>query len=353
MPQRTWDLGMLLAVAVAVAATLARADPTCATHTQRSPWADVPMGKPDKILGLNQAFKDDASPDKMNLGVGAYRDAEGRPRVLDVVREAERRMAAADLNKEYAPIGGLSDFLNPALRLMYGSESSALREGRLARVQAISGTGACRLAGELYRRTLGEGTPVLLPNPTWPNHVAIFRDAGLDVRSYRYWSAETLGLDIDGMVKDIAEAPAGSIVLLHACAHNPTGVDPTREQWLRVAEAVEQGGHVVLFDSAYQGFASGDPDADAFAVRLFEERGHRLTLAQSFAKNFGLYGERVGSLSVVTDSPDEAQRVESLLRLIIRPMYSNPPIHGARIVATVLNDDVRAPVCRCRSRRGN
>ena len=170
------------------------------------------------------------------------------------------------------------------------------------------------------------------------NHVAIFKEAGLDVRRYRYYNAKTNGLDYGGMLEDLDGAPDGSIILLHACAHNPTGCDPTMEQWKAISDKIGAKSHHVFFDSAYQGFASGDAEADASALRLFVEEGHNVALAQSFAKNFGLYGERTGTFSVVTNGPEEREAVMSQLRLIIRPMYSSPPIHGANIVRTVLDD---------------
>jgi len=346
--------GLLVAAATGVGSV--RADPTCksaaaAPAKRPSPWAEVPMGKPDAILGLNQAFNDDPSPSKMNLGVGAYRDAEGKPRVLEVVRTAEKILAEKKLNKEYAPIGGLPDFVDRAVKLMLGTDAASVVEGRVAAVQTISGTGACRVAAELYSRVLGKGTRVYVPSPTWANHHALLAAAGLEVHPYRYWSPETLGLDLEGMLADLRGAPEGSVVLLHACAHNPTGVDPTAEQWVAIAEALEDSSLHAFFDAAYQGFASGDPERDAHAVRLFAARGHRLVLAQSFAKNFGLYGERAGCLSVVCQDPEERARVLSALSLVIRPMYSSPPIHGARIVSTILGDEELTQAWReeCRS----
>jgi aspartate aminotransferase len=322
-------------------------------------WKDVPQGADDPILGLNQAFGADPSPDKISLGVGAYRDAQGKPIVLRAVRAAEERIMAAAMPKEYAPIAGMADYVKLAVALMLGDNSSALAEGRIAAVQTLSGTGACRVAAELLARFPSADPSadpagarvVLVPEPTWSNHWNVFGDAGLAVRGYRYWKPSTLGLDLEGMLADLRAAPKGSTVLLHACAHNPTGVDPTLDQWAQISDACEERGLRILFDSAYQGFASGDPERDAAAVRLFVERGHPIMLAQSFAKNFGLYGERVGALSVVTSSVTEAKRVDSQLKLVIRPMYSSPPLHGARIVSTVLADQVRArprPQAPCR-----
>ena len=305
-----------------------------------SQWAGVPQAPPDAILGLVDAFNKDTDPNKVSLSVGAYRTDEGKPHVLPSVKEAERRVVESGMNKEYAGIGGVEQFTSLAREFALGKDSSALQEKRVATVQTLSGTGACRVIGDLYSRFLGKNAPIYLPEPSWGNHAAIFKDAGLDVRRYRYWDPQTVSLDLDGMLEDLAAAPAGSAVLLHACAHNPTGIDPTHDQWRTISKALlpRQGEVTLFFDSAYQGFASGDAEEDAFALRHFVNEGHNLALAQSFAKNFGLYGERVGLLSVLGADEDEAGRIASQLKIIIRPMYSNPPVHGARIVAEVLSD---------------
>lgn len=309
-----------------------------------STWANVPMGPPDPILGLTAAFNEDTNPKKALFGVGAYRDAKNKPHVLDCVRKAEQAIVDAKMNKEYLGIIGLPDFVQLAVKLMLGPD--AYKDGNIAAVQTLSGTGGCRLAGDFYARFLGKGTPFYLPNPSWANHKNIFTDAGLDVKQYRYWEPKRLGLDLEGMLADIAQMPPKSAILLHACAHNPTGVDPTPEQWAKISDALLQKDVRVLFDAAYQGFASGDPERDAAAVRMFQQRGHKFMLVQSFAKNFGLYGERVGALSVICDDADEAKRVDSQLKILIRPLYSNPPVHGARIVAKILADPVSARVLR-------
>jgi aspartate aminotransferase len=299
------------------------------------------MGPPDPILGLTAAFNEDKNPKKQLFGVGAYRDAQNKPFVLECVRTAEAAIVAAKMNKEYLGIVGLPDFVTLAVKLMLGPD--AYKDGNIAAVQTLSGTGGCRLAGDFFARFLGKETPFYLPNPSWANHKNIFTDAGLAVKTYRYWDKATLGLDLGGMLADIAAMPAGSALLLHACAHNPTGVDPTEAQWAQIADALAKKPDVrILFDAAYQGFASGDPERDAAAVRMFKARGLPFILVQSFAKNFGLYGERVGALSVVCADADEAKRVESQLKILIRPFYSNPPAHGARIVAKILGDPVRA-----------
>jgi len=322
--------------------SLHRAAPLSAGIHRRmaSQWANVPMGPPDAILGLVDAFNKDTSPDKVSLSVGAYRTDEGKPLVLPSVKEAERRVVESGMNKEYSTIGGIEQFTNLARAFAFGKDSPALAEKRVASVQTLSGTGACRVIGDFYAKFLGKGAPIYLPKPSWGNHANIFRDSGLDVRGYRYWDSNKLSLDLDGMLADLADAPAGSAVLLHACAHNPTGVDPTHEQWRTISSALlaRKGELALFFDSAYQGFASGDAEADAFALRHFVKEGHTFALAQSFAKNFGLYGERVGVLNVVGEDTDEAARIASQLKIIIRPMYSNPPVHGARIVTEVLGD---------------
>ncbi len=303
-------------------------------------WSKVPLGPPDKIFGLVEAFKQDEDPRKQSLVVGAYRTEEGNPWVLPSIRAAEEKVMAAHMNKEYTTIGGVPEYVELSRKFAFGKDSPALAEGRVASVQALSGTGSLRLIGEYYAKFLGQGSPIYLPNPTWGNHANIFRSCGLDVREYRYWDPKTLGLDLEGMLADLKAAPAGSAVLLHAVAHNPTGVDPTKEQWARIcAELKARSSELaLLFDCAYQGFASGDAEDDAFSLRHFVNEGVPFALAQSFAKNFGLYGERAGCVSFSCADADEAARVASQLKIIIRPMYSNPPVHGARIVAAVLSD---------------
>jgi len=316
---------------------------TSTAFSMKSPsyLTDIPMGAPDAILGIAENFKSCTSPSKVNVCVGAYRDESGKPWILPSVRAAERIMLDSPTsNKEYASIIGDVPFLNLALRFAYGDASSSTTRP-LAGVQTLSGTGACRIGGEFLARFSPPGQKkIYIPDPTWGNHIAIFRDAGLEVHRYRYYNPRTNALDMDGMVEDLSAAPPGSVVLLHACAHNPTGCDPTHEQWRRLSELCKEKELRVFFDSAYQGFASGDAEADGFALRLFVEEGHgALMLAQSFAKNFGLYGERCGTLSVVTGGEEERERVMSQLKLIIRPMYSSPPVHGSSIVRTVLESD--------------
>ncbi|CAM9546945.1 unnamed protein product [Laminaria digitata] len=302
-------------------------------------WSDMPMGPPDPILGLTEAFNKDTDPKKVSLGVGAYRGDDGKPCVLNTVRKAEKLVLEKALNHEYAGIAGVPEFTKLSLAFAYGKDSPALKENRVAGVQTLSGTGACRVAGDLFARFRGAGSAIYLPNPTWGNHIPIFKNAGLDVRKYRYYDPKTVGLDFEGLLADVRAAEDESIFLLHACAHNPTGVDPTREQWAELSKLMKSKKQIAFFDCAYQGFASGDAEKDAWAIRRFVDDGHCLVLAQSFAKNFGLYGERIGALSVVCNDADEAARVASQLKLVIRPMYSSPPVYGARLVAEILSDE--------------
>jgi aspartate aminotransferase, mitochondrial len=243
---------------------------------------------------------------------------------------------SAHLNKEYAGITGVPEFTKATALLAYGEGSSALN--RVAITQSISGTGALRIGGAFLERWYPGAKKIYIPTPSWANHAAVFKDSGLTIEKYRYYNKDTIGLDFEGMVADIKGAPKGSIFLLHACAHNPTGVDPTPEQWKEISKAVKSGEHFAFFDMAYQGFASGDTDKDAFALRHFIEQGHNVALAQSFAKNMGLYGERVGAFSIVCADAEEKKRVDSQIKILVRPLYSNPPIHGARIASEILND---------------
>ena len=227
-------------------------------------------------------------------------------------------------------------FVDLALKFGYGEDCVPLKEGRIQGVQALSGTGGLRVMGELLRRHGHK--EIYVPGSTWGNHIPIFANAGLEVHRYRYYDHEHSDLDFHGMIKDIEEMPTGSVILLHACAQNPTGMDPNMEQWKEISETVLKRKLLPFFDCAYQGFASGNADTDAAAVRMFVEDGHLLAMVQSFSKNFGLYGHRVGALSVVGGDEYEAARVVSQLKMVIRPMYSNPPRHGARIVSTILSD---------------
>ncbi len=239
------------------------------------------------------------------------------------VAEAAARLHDAKLNNEYAPIAGEPEFAKHAVALAFGADSQLIKDNRIAAIQSVSGTGALRLAGAYIARFWPAGTPkpkVYLPNPTWGNHLPIFADAGLETTYYKYYKPSTKGLDLEGVLADVAAAPEKSVFLFHACAHNPTGVDPSPEQWAKISAAVKAKGHFVILDSAYQGFASGDPVKDTLALRQFAKDGHQFAVAQSFSKNFGLYGQRVGCLSIVTENAKEKSNVESQLKIIARAM---------------------------------
>ncbi|KAK4121619.1 PLP-dependent transferase [Parathielavia appendiculata] len=306
----------------------------------------VPQAPEDPLFGLMRAYKADPSPNKVDLGIGAYRDDNAKPWVLPVVKKADEILRNdPEANHEYLPIAGLAALLGKAAELLLGPSSPAIAEKRVASVQTISGTGAVHLGALFLARFYqiqGVNRTVYLSDPTWANHHQIFTNVGLPIATYPYFSKETKGLDFEGMKAALASAPDGSIILLHACAHNPTGVDPTPEQWREIASLMKAKHHFPFFDTAYQGFASGDLDRDAGAIRLFADEGFELVIAQSFAKNFGLYGERAGCFHYIASpslsSAELTARVSSQLAILQRSEISNPPIYGARIASIVLND---------------
>lgn len=299
-------------------------------------WGNVEPAPKDPILGVTEAFLADPSPSKVNVGVGAYRDDDGKPVVLECVREAEARIAG-NLNMEYLPMGGSIKMVEETLKLAYGEDSEFIKDNRIAAVQALSGTGACRLFADFQKRFRPE-SEIYIPVPTWSNHHNIWRDARVSQKTYHYYHPETRGLHFSAMMDDIKNAPSGSFFLLHACAHNPTGVDPTEEQWREISQLMKAKGHFPFFDMAYQGFASGDPEKDAKSIRIFLEDGHFIGISQSYAKNMGLYGQRVGCVSLLCEDEKRAVAVKSQLQQLARPMYSNPPVHGALLVSIILTD---------------
>ncbi|KIK08729.1 hypothetical protein K443DRAFT_672252 [Laccaria amethystina LaAM-08-1] len=304
-------------------------------------WQEVPLAPPDSIFKLTAAYKADTFGKKVNLGVGAYRDDDSKPWVLPVVKKVTQILLNDEtLDHEYLPITGLPEYTAAAAKLILGPSSVALTEGRTVSVQAISGTGANHLGALFLSRFYRwNGAPrIYLSNPTWANHHAIFKNVGIEPVEYPYYDPKTIGLDFEGFIDSLRAAPERSAFLLHACAHNPTGVDPTEEQWKVIAQVILEKKHYAFFDCAYQGFASGDLDKDAWAVRYFVELGVPLLVCQSFAKNAGLYGERVGALHIVSANPDTATRVKSQLSVLQRSEISNPPSHGARLVSLILND---------------
>eukprot|EP01064_Diplonema_japonicum_P021301 TRINITY_DN30830_c0_g1_i1.p1 TRINITY_DN30830_c0_g1~~TRINITY_DN30830_c0_g1_i1.p1 ORF type:complete len:457 (+),score=100.01 TRINITY_DN30830_c0_g1_i1:57-1373(+) len=307
------------------------------TVEEESIWSHVPQAPPDAVFGIVAEYKRDPCNDKVDLVVGAYRDEDGRPYLLESVSAAEIRIANTKLDKEYLPIDGLKEFRDAAVALALGEDSLAAKEKRVMSIQTLSGTGALQIAAALSHKFSPDST-VYVSNPTWANHRGIFEAAGCKVATYRYWCGESKSLDFDGMVTDLKTASHGSVVVLHLCAHNPTGVDPTRDQWKRIAEVCREKRHRVVFDSAYQGYCSGDLDNDAWAARYFESEGLEFSITQSFSKNMGLYGERVGCFMQVTNTPQVAEALASQAKAIARVTYSNPPKHGARIAAMILTD---------------
>ena len=367
-----------VASVTAAAATAATADTTSSTSSSSSSsstssstssslwWDHIPMGLPDSILGIAQAYRECTNPRKVNICVGAYRDHQGQPYILPSVLQAEWQLlhqsSAATTangvitnNKEYLPIEGDTEFIQKAIQFAYGTDIVQSPDTYIAAVQTLSGTGACRIGGHFLQQFVPKNnsnndedhttnTPAIyIPVPTWGNHWKIFHECGLQTMPYRYYDSSTNQLDFNGLMEDIQQAPDRSIILLHACAHNPTGCDPTPDQWIQIANVMAAKQHVCFFDSAYQGFASGNAEADAWSIRYFVQRKDiPVLLAQSFAKNFGLYGERCGTLSVVCQTPKQYETIVSQLKNIIRPMYSSPPKHGSSIVKTILNDNVLA-----------
>jgi len=312
-------------------------------NAPRSPTllASVPMAPKDPILGVTEAFVADPNPRKVNLGVGVYYDEDGKVPLLESVRRAENERVKSGAPKSYLPIDGLAAYDRAVQALVFGADSPALKEGRIVTVQALGGTGGLKVGADFLRQ-LQPAAQVWISAPSWENHQALFESAGFAVRAYPYYDSKTHGVNVKGMLDALGAAPAGSIVVLHTCCHNPTGADLEREQWGKVLETVMSRGLVPFLDLAYQGFADGI-DPDAYPARLFAGAMQPVFLSSSFSKSFSLYGERVGALSVVAGSSDEAARVLSQLKRIVRTNYSNPPTHGGDLVARVLtNPELRA-----------
>jgi aromatic-amino-acid transaminase len=299
-------------------------------------FSNVELAPRDPILGITEQFVADTSPHKVNLGVGMYYDEQGRLPLLECVAAAEQAMVQAPTARGYLPIDGMADYDRAAQRLAFGDTSPAISEQRVATVQALGGTGALKVAADFLKR-LQPDACVLISDPSWENHRALFTQAGFEVDTYPYYDPASHGVRFEAMLAALNAAPAGTIVVLHACCHNPTGCDLTARQWSEVVAAASSCGWIPLLDMAYQGFGRG-LDEDAAPVRQFVEAGVTCLVATSFSKNFSLYGERVGALSVVCAQREEAQRVLSQLKVRIRANYSNPPTHGAKAVAMVLAD---------------
>jgi len=299
-------------------------------------FSNVELAPRDPILGITEQFAADPSPHKVNLGVGMYYDENGRLPLLKCVAAAEQAMVEAPAARGYLPIDGMADYDRAAQRLAFGDSSPAVVEQRIATVQGLGGTGALKVAADFLKR-LRPDSRVLISDPSWENHRALFTQAGFEVGTYPYYDPVTHGVRFDAMLAALNTAAAGTVVVLHACCHNPTGCDLSLDQWREVVASARARGWIPLLDMAYQGFGQG-LDEDAAAVRQFVAAGLSCLVATSFSKNFSLYGERVGALSVVCEQPQEAQRVLSQLKVMIRANYSNPPTHGAKAVAAVLAD---------------
>ena len=298
-------------------------------------FSAVEMAPRDPILGLNEAFNADTRPHKVNLGVGVYYSEAGRIPLLKAVELAEKTRAEAHAPRGYLPIEGVGTYDSAVQKLLFGADSEIIKSGRCVTSQAIGGTGALKIGADYLKRLLPDAV-VAISDPSWQNHRALFEAAGFPVQNYRYYDAARQGVDLEGMLEDLRQLPRQSIIVLHACCHNPTGVDLSIEQWQAVLKVLQECEHVPFLDIAYQGFAEGIYE-DAAAVRLFADSGMPFFVSSSFSKSFSLYGERVGALSIVADSAEEADRVMSQLKLVIRTNYSNPPTHGATVVGLVLN----------------
>ena len=296
--------------------------------------AAIEMAPRDPILGVTDAFNADTRPGKVNLGVGVYTDDAGKIPLLECVKRAEREIADKSAPRGYLPIDGIPAYDKGAQALLFGADSEVVTSGRAITVQALGGTGALRVGADFLKR-FAPGAGVWISDPSWENHRALFTNAGFVVEQYPYYDPATRGVAFDAMIAKLAASPAGTIVVLHACCHNPTGVDLSAGQWTKVIATIQEHGLVPFVDMAYQGFGFGIAE-DGAAVRQFLAAGLDFFVSTSFSKSFSLYGERVGALSVVCASKDEAARVLSQLKIVIRTNYSNPPTHGAQIVATVL-----------------
>jgi aromatic-amino-acid transaminase len=301
-----------------------------------SPFACVEMAPRDPILGLTEAFLGDARPHKVNLGVGVYQDEHGRVPLLRAVREAEKAVLEAASPRGYQPIDGPAAYNQAVQKLLFGKEAPILGEGCLVSLQCLGGTGALKVGADFLRRML-PSAKVFISDPSWENHRALFESAGFEVESYPYYDAVTRGVDFEGMRAKLSTLPAGSIVVLHACCHNPTGVDLTEAHWHALVEVLAARALVPFVDMAYQGFGE-NLEADAFAVRLLAASGLQFLVASSFSKSFALYGERVGALTFVTAGQQEAARVLSQVKRVVRTNYSSPPTHGGALVAGVLSN---------------
>jgi aromatic-amino-acid transaminase len=307
-----------------------------------SMFTAVEMAPRDPILGLNDQYAADGNPNKVNLGVGVYYDDNGKLPLLDCVRSVEEDMMKSPSARGYLPIDGIAAYDSAVKALVFGAGSEPVASQRVATIQAIGGTGGLKVGADFLKKIQPDAT-VLISDPSWENHRALFTNAGFTVESYPYYDAEKRGVNFEGMLGALRTAPAGTIVVLHACCHNPTGYDITAAQWDQVVQAVKGGNLVAFLDMAYQGFGNGIEE-DGAVIAKFVDAGLSFFVSTSFSKSFSLYGERVGALSVLCKDKEEAARVLSQLKIAIRTNYSNPPIHGGAVVAAVLNDPARRAV---------
>lgn len=290
----------------------------------------------DPIFKIGEAYHADPREKKVNLTVGLYYDDEGKIPLLDTIQASEKTWAEQHQPRPYLPIEGLASYRSAVQKLVFGADSVALKEGRIATIQTLGGTGALKVGGD-FLHVAFPNAEMWISDPAWDNHHAIFRGAGINTHSYRYYDKQTQGLDFEGLVEDISKLAPHSIVLLHPCCHNPTGVDLSQEQWLTLIPVLREKQLIAFMDMAYQGFGQGIEE-DSFAIRAMEKAGLTFFVANSFSKNFSYYAERCGALSVVCASADEAHRVLGQLKAAVRRIYSNPPIHGGQAIAGVLNN---------------
>ncbi|NBI42211.1 aminotransferase class I/II-fold pyridoxal phosphate-dependent enzyme [[Haemophilus] felis] len=299
-------------------------------------FENIKAAPADPILGLGEAFKNETRADKINLGIGVYKDAHGNTPIMQAVKEAEKRLFDLENTKNYLAIDGVAEFNACTKALLFGADSEIVKKERAKTVQSLGGTGALRIAAEFIKRQT-KAQNVWISTPTWPNHNAIFNAVGMTIREYRYYDAENKKLDWDNLIADLSNADDGDMVLLHGCCHNPTGIDPTPEQWQILAEMSAKQGWLPLFDFAYQGLANG-LEEDAVGLRTFAKNHKELLIASSYSKNFGLYNERVGAFTLVAETEEVAETALTQVKSIIRTLYSNPASHGAATVSIVLHD---------------
>lgn len=290
----------------------------------------------DPILGLGEAFKAEVRPEKVNLGIGVYKNAQGETPILRAVKTAETHLLAKENTKNYLTIDGVAAYNDATQVMLFGSNHEIIVNKRAKTAQSLGGTGALRIAAEFIQRQTNAQT-VWISNPTWPNHNAIFNAVGMKIRNYRYYDPQSHILDWTGLIEDLSQVKQGDVVLLHGCCHNPTGIDPTNEQWDTLARMSAEKGWLPLFDFAYQGFANG-LEEDAYGLRSFLECNREVLIASSYSKNFGMYNERVGAFTIVADNEKIVNQAFSQVKTIIRTLYSNPASHGAATIAMILQD---------------